>query len=140
MNPVNLCSWALWERVEKARATKSRSCGSPAISVFATLAQQLLEKYSVPCPAICNIEKKPRHSSSSPLPLLNITTFDSCILADEDPCDEGIAGIFGARAFAYVRLVKLLPKPASRTDRTTLLWLVSDLNFEPAKPLLHTYS
>ena len=42
-----------------------------------------------------------------------------------------IAGIFGAQAFAYVGLVRLLPKPAFGTDRTTLLWLVSDLNFEP---------
>jgi hypothetical protein len=39
-----------------------------------------------------------------------------------------IAGVFGALAFAYVGLVKLLPKTASRTDRITFVWLVSDLN------------
>ena len=36
-----------------------------------------------------------------------------------------IAGVFGALAFAYVGLVKLLPKTASRTDRVTFVWLVS---------------
>ena len=41
-----------------------------------------------------------------------------------------IAGVFGALAFAYVGLVKLLPKTASRTDKITFLWLVSDLNLE----------
>jgi len=41
-----------------------------------------------------------------------------------------IAGVFGILAFAYVGLVKLLPKTASRTDRITFLWLVSDLNLE----------
>lgn len=41
-----------------------------------------------------------------------------------------IAGVFGALAFAYVGLAKLLPKSASRTDRFTFLWLVRDLVFE----------
>ena len=36
-----------------------------------------------------------------------------------------IAGVFGALAFAYVGLVKLLPKTASKTDRVTFVWLVS---------------
>ena len=35
-----------------------------------------------------------------------------------------IAGVFGALAFAYVGLVKLLPKTASKTDRITFVWLV----------------
>jgi len=39
-----------------------------------------------------------------------------------------IAGVFGALAFAYVGLVKLLPKTASRTDRITFVWLVSDFS------------
>ena len=39
-----------------------------------------------------------------------------------------IAGVFGALAFAYVGLVKLLPKTASKTDRITFVWLVSDLS------------
>jgi len=43
-----------------------------------------------------------------------------------------IAGVFGALAFAYVGLVKLLPKTASKTDRFTFLWLVSDLNLKLA--------
>ena len=43
-----------------------------------------------------------------------------------------IAGVFGALAFAYIGLVKLLPKTASRTDRITFVWLVSDLDLEPA--------
>jgi len=37
-----------------------------------------------------------------------------------------IAGVFGALAFAYVGLFKLFPKTASRTDRITFVWLVSD--------------
>jgi len=37
-----------------------------------------------------------------------------------------IAGVFGALVFAYVGLTKLLPKTASRTDKITFLWLVSD--------------
>ena len=41
-----------------------------------------------------------------------------------------IAGVFGALAFAYVGLVKLLPKTASKADRFTFLWLVSDLNLK----------
>ena len=41
-----------------------------------------------------------------------------------------IAGVFGALALAYLGLVKLLPKSASRTDRITFVWLVSKLNFE----------
>ena len=47
-----------------------------------------------------------------------------------------IAGVFGALAFAYFGLAKLLPKTAARTDRFTFVWLVSDLNTTPAK-LLH---
>ena len=43
-----------------------------------------------------------------------------------------IAGVFGALAFAYVGLVKLLPKTASRTDRVTFLWLVSNFNLNLA--------
>ena len=39
-----------------------------------------------------------------------------------------IAGVFGALVFAYVGLTKLLPKTASRTDKITFLWLVSDSN------------
>ena len=38
-----------------------------------------------------------------------------------------IAGVFCALAFAYFGLVKLLPKTASRTDKFTFVWLVSDL-------------
>jgi hypothetical protein len=41
-----------------------------------------------------------------------------------------IAGVFGALAFAYFGLAKLLPKTASRTDKFTFVWLVSYLNFE----------
>ena len=43
-----------------------------------------------------------------------------------------IDGVFGALAFAYVGLMKLLPKTASRTDRVTFLWLVSNLNLNLA--------
>ena len=43
-----------------------------------------------------------------------------------------IAGVFCALAFAYFGVVKLLPKTASRTDRFTFIWLVSDLGFELA--------
>ena len=39
-----------------------------------------------------------------------------------------IAGVFGALAFAYIGLVKILPKTASRTDKFTFLWLVGDAN------------
>ena len=39
-----------------------------------------------------------------------------------------IAGVFGALAFAYIGLVKLLPKTASRTDRIMFVWLVSDFS------------
>ena len=42
-----------------------------------------------------------------------------------------IAGVFGASSFAYIGLVKLLPKTASRTDGITFVWLVSDLNLKP---------
>ena len=38
------------------------------------------------------------------------------------------AGVFGVLALAYVGLVRLLPKTASKTDRFTFVWLVSDLN------------
>ena len=37
-----------------------------------------------------------------------------------------IAGVFGALAFAYIGLAKLLPKTASRTERITFVWLVSN--------------
>ena len=39
-----------------------------------------------------------------------------------------IAGVFGVLAFAYVGLMKILPKAASKTDRITFVWVVSDLN------------
>lgn len=39
-----------------------------------------------------------------------------------------IAGVFGALVFAYVGLVKLLPKNASKAERITFVWLVSGLN------------
>jgi len=38
-----------------------------------------------------------------------------------------LAAIFGALPLAYIGLVKLLPKTASKTDRITFVWLVSDL-------------
>ena len=38
-----------------------------------------------------------------------------------------IAGVFGALAFAYVGLTWLLPKTASKTDKITFVWMVSDL-------------
>ena len=38
------------------------------------------------------------------------------------------AGVFGVLALAYVGLVKLLPKTASKMDRFTFVWLVSDSN------------
>ncbi|KAF9783379.1 Emopamil-binding protein [Thelephora terrestris] len=37
-----------------------------------------------------------------------------------------IAGVFGALAFAYFGLAKLLPKTASRTDKFTFVWLAFD--------------
>ena len=43
-----------------------------------------------------------------------------------------IAGVFGALVFAYVGLVKLLAKTASRTERITFVWLVSDLTLKLA--------
>ena len=39
-----------------------------------------------------------------------------------------IAAVFGVLPFVYVGLVKLLPKTASRTDKITFLWLVSNSN------------
>lgn len=39
-----------------------------------------------------------------------------------------IAGVFGALAFAYLGLVKLLPKTASKADRIAFVWLVSRPN------------
>lgn len=39
-----------------------------------------------------------------------------------------LAAIFGALPLAYIGLVKLLPKTASKTDRITFVWLVGDLN------------
>jgi len=39
-----------------------------------------------------------------------------------------LAAIFGALPLAYIGLVKLLPKTASKSDRITFVWLVSDLN------------
>jgi len=39
-----------------------------------------------------------------------------------------IAGVFGVLAFAYIGLVKALPKTASKADKIAFVWLVSDLN------------
>jgi len=51
-----------------------------------------------------------------------------------------IAGVFGAVVFAYVGLVKMLPKTASRTDKITFVWLVSVLNLELANCCVLTRS
>ena len=40
--------------------------------------------------------------------------------------------------FAYVGVVKLLPKTASRIDKLTFLWLVRSLNSMPLKGLRAT--
>ena len=45
-----------------------------------------------------------------------------------------LAAIFGALPLAYIGLVKLLPKTASRTDRITFVWLVSDLSLDGPTP------
>jgi len=41
-----------------------------------------------------------------------------------------LAAVFGALPLAYIGLVRLLPKTASRTDRITFVWLVSDLSLD----------
>ena len=38
------------------------------------------------------------------------------------------AGVFVVLAFAYVGLVKILPKTASKADKIAFVWLVSDQN------------
>ena len=42
-----------------------------------------------------------------------------------------IAGVFGALAFAYLGLVGLLPKSASKADRVAFVWLVSQSGSNP---------
>jgi len=39
-----------------------------------------------------------------------------------------IAGVFGVLVFAYVGLVKVLPKTSSKADKIAFVWLVSDPN------------
>ena len=41
-----------------------------------------------------------------------------------------LVAIFSALPLVYIGLMRLLPKTASKADRLTFVWLVSDLNFD----------
>jgi len=80
-----------------------------------------MDKYPV---ALCD----PSHSESAMTDAIATEMLTAASAAS-------IAGVFGVLAFAYVGLGKLLPKTASKADRVTFVWLVSDLSLNRADVL-----